>query len=357
MRPVEFSPESIIQAGQELQAAGRNITGFALRTKVGGGNPARLKQVWDEHVSSQAVTQAEPVAELPVEVADEVSAVAKALTDRLGSLAVELNDKAVKAAERRVAEVIRTAGEQREQAERELIDAAQTVDDLESRLDEAEARADVLTKKLADVQKLCQDQAIELAQARERIAVVVQESKTARDEHTAELCRLNTSIDAERDRHRDEIDQLRADLAEQKKSTQNAAAERDQIRDELATVKAKAEAADKAHQEYRRKTEVEMAEQKKRAQDAAAERDQLRAELSTVHTALVKVQAKAEAAELAHGEQRKQMVEQLSESRENLDEARKEVGVAREEAARLAGQLAAHQEQTAAILARLAKEN
>jgi len=129
MRPVEFTPEQIIEAGQALQGAGRNITGFALRQKVGGGNPARLKQVWDEHQAGQAVATIEPVAELPVEVADEVAAVAKALTDRIAALAVELNDKAVKAAERRVHEVVRTAGEQREQAERELADAGATVDD------------------------------------------------------------------------------------------------------------------------------------------------------------------------------------------------------------------------------------
>ena len=40
-RPAEFAPEAIIQAGQELRDAGRNITGFALRQKVGGGNPDR----------------------------------------------------------------------------------------------------------------------------------------------------------------------------------------------------------------------------------------------------------------------------------------------------------------------------
>lgn len=164
MRPAEFTSEQIIEAGQALQAAGRNITGFALRQKVGGGNPSRLKQVWDEHISSRAVTRAEPVAELPVEVAEEVAAVTKALTERLATLAVELNDKAVKTAERRVAEVIRTAGEQREQAERELADAAQTVDDLESRLDEGKAAAEVLEKRLAELQAAHQTQAVELAQ-------------------------------------------------------------------------------------------------------------------------------------------------------------------------------------------------
>ena len=149
MRPAEFTPEEIIQAGQELQAAGRNITGFALRQKVGGGNPSRLKQVWDEHQAGQTATHSEPVAELPVEVADEVAHVSKQLTDRLAALAVELNDKAVKAADRRVAEVVRSAGEQREQAERELADAAQTVDDLETKLDEAGTENERLEKPTA----------------------------------------------------------------------------------------------------------------------------------------------------------------------------------------------------------------
>jgi len=150
MRPVEFTDEQVVEAGRTLQAQGRNITGFALRQKVGGGNPTRLKQVWDEHINSQTTAKAEPVAELPVEVAEEVASVTKALTERLAALAVELNDKAVKAAERRVHEVVRAAGEQREQAERELADASQTVDDLENKLDEAASAAAALRQKPAD---------------------------------------------------------------------------------------------------------------------------------------------------------------------------------------------------------------
>ena len=60
MRPVEFTSEEIIKAGQELRAAGRNITGFALRQKIGGGSPARLKQVWDEHLQAHAPRPALP---------------------------------------------------------------------------------------------------------------------------------------------------------------------------------------------------------------------------------------------------------------------------------------------------------
>jgi regulator of replication initiation timing len=201
MRPAEHAPEAIIEAGQALQAAGRNITGFALRQKVGGGNPSRLKQVWDEHLASQSVARAEPVAELPVEVAEEMTAVTKALTERLAALAVELNDKAVKAAERRVHEIVRTAGEQRAQAERELADASQTVEDLESRLDQANADTDSLKVKLEASEGARQTQAVELAQVRERLAVTEQAAKTAEaqqaqalkiaaGQHAAELLRI-----------------------------------------------------------------------------------------------------------------------------------------------------------------------
>lgn len=43
-----------------------------------------------------------------MEVAEEVKAVSAALAERITQLATELNDKAVRAAERRVAEVTRT---------------------------------------------------------------------------------------------------------------------------------------------------------------------------------------------------------------------------------------------------------
>lgn len=288
MRPAEFAPESIVEAGRELQAAGRNITGFALRQKVGGGNPSRLKQVWDEHINSQSTTKAEPVAELPIEVAEEVAAVTKALTERLALLAVELNDKAVKAAERRVHEVVRSAGEQRAQAERELSDAAQTVDDLEAKLDEATGQVEALEGKLADVLATSQAQAVELAQVRERVTLTEQTARTAEVQHAAELARMNAA-------HQQEAEQLRAELAEQKKSNLVATAERDQARAELTTVKAKAEAADQAHQEQRKTAEREA--QRAAERIAKAETDQVQAtkEASTAREDAAKLHGQVEA--------------------------------------------------------------
>ncbi|KFI17799.1 hypothetical protein IB75_18755, partial (plasmid) [Nitrosococcus oceani C-27] len=80
-----------------------------------------------------------------------------------------------------------------------------------------------------------------------------------------------------------------------------------------------------------------------------------------VRAELTKVQAKAEAAEQSHQEQRKKaateihkMAERLNAVQAERDQARQDAGSARERAAELAGQLTAHQKQATALLARLA---
>lgn len=213
MRPAEIPNEAIIEAGQDLLTAGRNVTGFALRQRVGGGNPARLRQVWDNHIASKTATQTEPPAELPVEVAEQVAAVTKALTDRLSALAVELNDKAVKAAERRVAEVVRAAGEQRVQADRELADAAQMVEELDSTLEAAKAENGTLTQRLEESQATAQAQAVELAQLRERLAALEQSARAAADQHALELAQL-AKAERARDEARAETAKIREDAAQ-----------------------------------------------------------------------------------------------------------------------------------------------
>ena len=126
MRPVEYKIEDIIKAGLDLQVLGRKVSGFSIREKLGGGNANRLKQVWDEYQASQTGENAEPAAELPLETAEYVMVEAKNINEWLLGLAIKLNDKAVKAAERRVKEDSPSANDQRE---RELADALQTIID------------------------------------------------------------------------------------------------------------------------------------------------------------------------------------------------------------------------------------
>lgn len=295
MRPAEFPVEAIIEAGQALQAAGRNVTGFALRQKVGGGNPTRLRQVWDEHLASDSVAQAQPVAELPVEVADEVASVTKALTERIATLAVELNDKAIKAANRQVAEVMRAAQDQRIKDEREQADATETITDLEAKLDEANAGIEFGNRKLAESQANAQAQAVELAQLRERLAASEQTNRADTEKHAAELARAHEA--AER---------LRVELEALRKSS---AAELDQVRVELASVKAMAE------------SDLRHAREEARNHQLATEQ--------------------------ANG--------LLAHVRDELSQARNQASEAREEAARLRGQVEAIEGQRAELVKVLAE--
>lgn len=198
MRPADFSSEQIIEAGKVLQSAGRAVTGFALRKEVGGGNPNRLKQVWDEHAARHVVAESEPVAELPVEVAQELAQVSEALVARLASMAVGINDRAVKASDRRSAEVVRAAGEQRDQADRELVDAAQTVEDLEQQLDSLQESRDQLLIELERVKAGKQEQAVELAQVRERLTAVEKAAKEAAETASAQVKLLQGQLEEQR---------------------------------------------------------------------------------------------------------------------------------------------------------------
>lgn len=313
MRPVEYTTEAIIAAGKDLQAAGRNITGFALRQKVGGGYPARLKQVWDEHQSSRAATVVEPVSELPQDVAESIAAGSKSLTDRLAALAVELNDRAIKAADRRVNDVVRSAGEQREQGERELADASDTIDDLESKLADQQAAIEQLRTKLADQQAAVQAHAVALAQVRERLIVTEQAAKTAADQHAAELTRMAVASETERTRYQAEADKIRAELDRaqfeiirqrdeftqaQAKSIidmQAAVTTAEALRTELAKVQAKAEAADEAHQEARKTAASEALRTTERMNRAEADRDSAREEAASAREEAAKLTGKLEA--------------------------------------------------------------
>ncbi|MBA9847869.1 DNA-binding protein [Ralstonia pickettii] len=380
MRPAEFTTEQIIQAGQALQDAGRNVTGFALRQKVGGGNPSRLKQVWDEHLASKSVTQDEPVAELPVEVAEEVKAVTAALTERITQLAAELNDKAVKAAERRVAEVLRAAGEQREQAERELADAATTVDDLEATLDTTKAEVETLAGKLAESQANGQAQAVELAQLRERLSAAEAATKAAAEKHQAELVKLRAELDNAEQARSQAVAELGTTKIELARVQQHAAdlelatkttAEKHEA--DTAALRGELEAAEKAHHAVdaelsavkielarvqQHAADLELATKttaEKHEADTAALRGELEAaekahhavdaELSAVKIELARAQQNASGLEASLKEQKQRSIEVIGKLEDGkqrlereLDEARREAKEASNALARASGE-------------------
>lgn len=183
---------------------------------------------------------------------------------------------------------------------------------------------------------------------------------------------------------RGELDAMRQELAE---AFERQAAELDVVGATLETEKAAAAQQGQELAAVRQqladassrtdKAEARIAEIERRAADlrgeldrAHADADRLRTEIEAAHTAtdtaraeLVKVQAKAEATEQTHAEQRKQAVteahraaERMTKAQTERDDATKTAAEARECAAGLAGQVKAMQEQNAALLAAIKPE-
>ncbi len=126
MRPVEYPDEAIISAGQALQAEGRRITAFAIRQRIGGGDPVRIRAVWSDYLARCTRQTAEIVKEtLPAEFAAAVEELNTAFLEQWRNLATRLYQLARDSAEARVREALQTARTVQEQAEAEMADAQQ----------------------------------------------------------------------------------------------------------------------------------------------------------------------------------------------------------------------------------------
>lgn len=151
-----------------------------------------------------------------------------------------------------------------------------------------------------------QQAAGELASVRAELAQAVTRAERA-EAKVDEIERRAGELRAELDRAHSEADQMQGALIEAHQATQVVTAQLEEVRVELEIVKAKAETDAEKHQEQL---------------DAA-------------------------------GIEARNLAERLTRAQAECDQAKQDAGSARERAAELTGQLSVHQEQTAALLARL----
>ena len=194
MRPATYSNEEIIEAGLALQKEQKPANGFSIKRKLGGGRYQRIQQIWEEYLASQVAAEKTPAPELPIEVAERLSEAKQHLIASVESLVIELNHRAVQASERRVTEIIRNAGEQREQAERALADAAETVDAIEEQLDVERAQITELRNQLERAIGEKQSLAVELAQVKERLVAVENSAEASRNTAAARVKELEVQL-------------------------------------------------------------------------------------------------------------------------------------------------------------------
>lgn len=173
-RPAEFTKEEIVAAGEALIQARRTVTGFALRTFLQGGNASRLKQVWEQHLEDGRTPDAAQF-ELPVEIADRLKSIKDEVGHKFDSLASDLHKLTVRSGEARVGELVRSLEEKRALADREMADASETVDDLESKLADANASLERRATEFESLQSTSQAQAVELSASNEKLNAALQQ--------------------------------------------------------------------------------------------------------------------------------------------------------------------------------------
>ncbi|EBY2669939.1 hypothetical protein FAS33_24170 [Salmonella enterica subsp. enterica serovar Newport] len=361
MRPATFEPEQIIEAGRALQAEGRNITGFALRNRIGGGNPTRLRQIWDEYQASQHAAESLPVTELPAEIAEEVKAVSTALAERLTHLVTKLNDKAVRAAEYRVTEITRTAAEQAAQAEQEFADAARTVECLEGKLDELQAGNEQLTQTLREERLLHRQQEVELARLKERLVAAEQTARQNEERYQEQKTTLQEALDTEQQQlksmREDLLKRLEQASAEANEHAEELKSERDKVNTLLSRLETRenALAQERQHHQATRDTLQQQLEQvgadlHDRTSEIAIERDRV----STL-TSRLESQEKTSILQQQRMEREiEKLADRCTQLEKQRDDALLEVTKEKEAIAALRGETDALQRQNQSLMAALA---
>ncbi len=170
----------------------------------------------------------------------------QAVADRLAELGSDLWTIALDLANARLA------------VEREGLEKARA--ELEADRNEATELADKLAGDVEALQsRLASIEAAEAAargeadELRGQLAAAQEQAHTA-EARAQEIERRAGELRTELDRAHQDADQARGALAEQQKASQAAAAQLDQVRAELVKVQAKAEASEEAHQEQRKAT-------------------------------------------------------------------------------------------------------
>ena len=58
-RVAEYSEKEIIEAGEVIESNGKHVNPFAIREKLGGGSPDRIKRIWETHLQSRKAVDSE----------------------------------------------------------------------------------------------------------------------------------------------------------------------------------------------------------------------------------------------------------------------------------------------------------
>lgn len=197
MRPADYTNEAIIEAGNSIQAMGKNVTKYGLSAMVGGGDPKRLLAVWQAH-ELRIAEVAQKIQELPVSIAKELDLASAAIFTHLRTITSSLQCSAMEAAELRITQIRDNTDQELEQAKQEQADAEVVIEQLGTKLESAQVQIDDLTSRLEIAHDMREKSSIELVRLRDQVAKYSIDEKMADIELRVEKDRVE-GLTKERD--------------------------------------------------------------------------------------------------------------------------------------------------------------
>lgn len=207
MRPADYSEEQIIEAGKGLEEEGKRVTPFGIRERMGGGQPQRIRTVWDSYVAGESAQEArqEQAVELPAEFAEQVQGMNAALIADLTTFAKRVYKRADEIAESRTREAMLAAKKAKENAETDVGEAERLIEDQDARFEALEGELAAVRTELDNAKR--ESRRLEKEKADEITAFTVANTRlgeqvnTAQSQTQAAEKALDTAV-AERERER-----------------------------------------------------------------------------------------------------------------------------------------------------------
>ena len=126
-RTPEVTDDQIIEVGLKLEAENSRISPWKLRNVIGAGTPARLMKVWLSYKEKSGdiivVAETKEDSLLPLDVEDNLRLMLGHLNETVESLATQINNAAIRAADKRVQSEYEASKKAKENAEQELSEA------------------------------------------------------------------------------------------------------------------------------------------------------------------------------------------------------------------------------------------
>jgi chromosome segregation ATPase len=248
MRPAEYQEADIIKAGQKIQKEGRTVTAFGIRNALGGGNPLRIGEIWNQYIANEKQgqtnqTEGNDATALPHALhqhCTEAKQAQAAYIDGLYLTAYTMVEKELRERYRKDFDDLK-----RKEAEGKI-----ALDDAETSLENADrdkadltTERDSLRKSIAELRTEVQAREFELKEARKALSSTQTELKTLTgtsadlERRLTEAQRLQSAAEARNGVLEKDLEKARSEAKEQRDTAEKVRTENVLLNKEMAQIK------------------------------------------------------------------------------------------------------------------------